>query len=86
MRLAGIAGKEVYTKEETLMALNTLLKDKNYGLIIVSENVLNLAKEEIMEIKLMDKDNLIIHIPAPDGFKEKNYIVKYIRESIGIKV
>lgn len=86
MRLAGIAGKEVYTREEILKELEVLLKDRTFGLIIVSENVLNLAKEEIMTIKLKDKDNLIITIPEPEGFREKDYIVKYIRESIGIKV
>lgn len=86
MRLAGITGKEVYTQEEVLENLEWLLNDKEYGLIIVSENVLNLAKDQIMEIKLKDKNNLIIHIPEPEGFKEKNYIMSYIRESIGIKV
>ena len=86
MRLAGIAGKEVYTEEEVMENLEWLLNDKEYGLIIVSENVLNLAREQIMEIKLKDKNNLIIQIPEPEGFKEKNYIMSYIRESIGIKV
>jgi V/A-type H+-transporting ATPase subunit F len=86
MRLAGIAGKEVHTREETLEQIEQLLEDKTCGLIIVSEKVLEFARDEIMEIKLTDKENLIIQIPEPEGFKEKDHIVKYIRESIGIKV
>ncbi len=86
MRLAGIVGMEVFTKEDVLKELDRLLADPEFGLIIVSENVLNMAKEEIMAIKLKDKNNLIIHIPESEGFKEKDYIMKYIRESIGIKV
>ena len=86
MRLAGILGKEVHTREEALNELERLLADPEFGLIIVSENVLNLAKDEIMSIKLNDKNNLIIHIPETRGLTEKDYIMKYIRESIGIKV
>ncbi|MBN2260168.1 MAG: V-type ATP synthase subunit F [Clostridiales bacterium] len=86
LRLAGIAGKEIHSKEELIDELNGLLKDPEYGLIIISEDILNMAKDEIMEIKLKDKNNLIVNIPEPSGFKEKNFIVKYIRESIGIKV
>lgn len=86
LSLSGIDGKEVHSKEEILEQLERLLSDKEYALIIISENVLEMAREEIMDIKLRVKDTLIIQIPGPDGFKDKNYIKKYIRESIGIKV
>ena len=86
LRLAGIAGKEIGSKDELISEINRLIKDSTYGLIIITEEIFNLAKEEIMEIKLNDKENLIIQIPEPSGFYEKDYIVRYIRESIGIKL
>ena len=84
--MAGIAGKEIGSKDELISEINRLIKDPTYGLIIISEDIFILAEEEIMEIKLKNKDNLIIRIPEPSGFKEKDYIIRYIRESIGIKL
>jgi V/A-type H+-transporting ATPase subunit F len=84
--LAGIAGKEIGSKDELISEIHRLIKDSTYGLIIISEDIFILAEEEIMEIKLKNKDNLIIRIPEPSGFKEKDYIIRYIRESIGIKL
>ncbi len=86
LRLAGISGKEIRSKDELISELDRLIKNPIYGLIIISEDIFNLAREEIMEIKLKNKDNLIIQIPEPSGFKEKDYIIRYIRESIGIKL
>lgn len=86
LRLAGISGKEIRSKDELIIEIDRLIKDPIYGLIIISEDIFNLAKEEIMEIKLRNKENLIIQIPEPSGFKEKDYIIKYIRESIGVKL
>jgi len=85
LRLAGIAGKEIGSKDELMIEISRLIKNPTYGLIIITEDIFNLAKEEIMEIKLKDKENLIIQIPEPGGFHEKDYIIRYIRESIGIK-
>ena len=46
---------------------------------------MNLAREEIMEKKLLSVETLIIEIPSMGEKLEENYITRYIRESIGIK-
>ncbi len=86
MRLAGIKGLEVHSAQELAAALETLMKSPEYGLILVSEEVQKMAEEEIMALKLSQRDRMIIQIPEPGGFKDRDYILRYIRESIGIKV
>lgn len=86
MRLGGIESRQVSNFEEAQSSLETLLEDANVGLIIVSENVHNMIKPLIMKTKLERKDTLIIQIPEPDGVRDKDYIMKYIKNSIGIKL
>jgi len=86
MRLAGIKGLEVHSAQELATALETLMKSPEYGLILVSEEVQKMAEEDIMALKLSQRDRMIIQIPEPGGFKDRDYILRYIRESIGIKV
>jgi len=86
MRLAGIKGLEVHSAQELAAALENLMKSPEYGLILVSEEVQKMAEEDIMALKLSQRDRMIIQIPEPGGFKDRDYILRYIRESIGIKV
>lgn len=86
MRLAGIEGVIVGTKEEILDVLKKILSDANIGIVIITEKILSMAEEEIMKIKLEREYPLITAIPGRDVQKRENYISKYIRESIGIKI
>lgn len=86
MRLGGIDGKIMTSKEETEEMIETLLEDITVGLIMISENIYNQIKEFIMEKKLVRMDTLIIQIPEPEGLKDKAYIMNYIKNSIGIKL
>lgn len=86
MRLGGIESRLVTNVEEAEDSLERLLEDKSVALIIVSENVHNMIEALIMKTKLERKDTLIIQIPEPDGLRDKDYIMKYIKNSIGIKL
>ena len=88
MRLSGIEGKIVKNKEELNRELYNLSKDIEIGIgiIMITEEVVNYSREEIMEFRLENTTPLIVEIPGKDGFKEKNRITKYIKESIGIEI
>ncbi|MBK5252129.1 MAG: V-type ATP synthase subunit F [Peptostreptococcaceae bacterium] len=86
MRFAGIDGKIVKTKEEMEEAVNALLKDEDTGLVILSENVFDKNRKYVMEKKLTEKKKLLIHVPEPEGLRDRDYIMKYIKNSIGIKL
>ena len=87
MKLAGIDGVIVHTRDETLAAINTALQNKDIGILIVTEMAMENVKAEVMRMKLERKSPLIVEIPdrhtGPD-FQVK--ITKYIEESIGIKL
>ncbi|SHJ31233.1 V/A-type H+-transporting ATPase subunit F [Dethiosulfatibacter aminovorans DSM 17477] len=86
MRLAGIEGKMVSTKEETENSLEELMQDNEIGLVFISENILNLSRDFVMDRKLSQKKTLIVQIPEPGGLQDSEYIMKYIKNSIGIKL
>ncbi|MDF2614950.1 MAG: Vacuolar H+transporting two-sector ATPase subunit [Clostridia bacterium] len=87
MRLAGIEGVIVHTKEEVIDFLKAAVIDPEIGIIILTEKIVDLAKEEIMEYKLKRKKPLIIEIPDRHGTaRGYDVITSYIRESVGIRI
>lgn len=86
MRLAGIRGEMVRTPEEVIEALDRILEDSRIEMVIVTEDVLMMAQEKIMELKIVKDRPLIIQIPSRGGPKNADYITKRIRESIGLKI
>lgn len=87
MRLAGINGVIVHEKDEILKEIDHVLQDKEIGILIVTELIMEKAKEELMELKMKQNYPLVIEIPDRHGFREKeNRIMGYIKESIGIGI
>lgn len=87
LRLAGIKGEIVHERSEVKQTLNKLIKDKEIGIILVTEKAALLIQEEIKEIKLNKPYPLIVEIPDRHGSnKENDYIMNYVKNSIGIKV
>ena len=87
MKLAGIDGVIVHTRDETLAAIKTALQNKDIGILIFTEVAMEKVKAEVMRMKLERKSPLIVEIPdrhAGPDFQVK--ITKYIEESIGIKL
>lgn len=85
MRLSGISGVIVTGREDFLEHLNGFLSDPKVGIIILTRDVMSLAEHEVMELKLLSKEKLIVEIPDFGGVMEDR-MSKYIRESIGIKI
>ena len=87
MRLAGIPGEVVHTREEFVEVMDRLLLDPEVGIIIVTEKILALGKDYINRIKAEDKIPLIIEIPDRHfGGKPNNSIGTYISEALGVKI
>lgn len=87
MRLAGIQGVMVHEKEELLRVMKETMKDETIGIIILTEKIVELAPEEIIEWKLKAARPLIVEIPDRHGTRRhENAITNYIRESVGIRI
>lgn len=86
MRLAGIKGVLAKTKETVVQELYRAWEDEDVRILIVTEKILALAPEEILEFKVKRDDLLIVEIPDRHGSNSGDYITRYIRESIGLKI
>lgn len=87
MRLAGMEGVLLHEKEEVLGVLKSATMDPEIGIIILTEKIVDLAPDVIMEYKVKNKKPLIIEIPDRHGTtRGADVITSYIRDSVGIRI
>lgn len=87
MRLAGVEGVVVHEIDEVKNALNEALKDKDIGIILITEKLGKLVAEEIKDIKLNYHTPLVVEIPDRHGTgRTPDSITKYVREAIGLRI
>jgi V/A-type H+-transporting ATPase subunit F len=87
MRLAGIEGVVVHTREEILHELEKLKEEKDIGILIITELLMERVQPELDEMKLSNKLPIIVEIPDRHGTRRPpDFLTRYIRESIGIKI
>lgn len=86
LKLAGIEGHIYTNKAEVLNKIDEKLADPDTGIILITQNIKSLATDEIMDRKLKFKKKIIVEIPSNDAPYEADFITRYIRESIGIKI
>jgi V/A-type H+/Na+-transporting ATPase subunit F len=86
LKLAGIEGEIIAEKSEVLKRIDEKLADPGTGIILITQRIKSMAKDDIMERKLKSKKTLIVEVPSIDVPYEADFITRYIRESIGIKI
>ena len=87
MRLAGIDGVVLHERNEVLEVLKAAMIDPDIGILILTEKIVDLARDEVMEYKIKNKKPLIIEIPDRYGTtRGTDVITSYIRESVGIRI
>lgn len=87
MRLAGISGVVVHTKQEVTRAINEALKDKEIGILIITEKLGSLVPEILDNIKINYPLPLVVEVPDRHGSRKgEDSITRYVREAIGMKV
>lgn len=85
LRLVGIEGVIVRNREDALKEMKEAVKNQDIGILILTEKIVDMIKDEYMEYKIKTKTPLIIEIPDRHGsIREYNAIKNYIRDSVGI--
>ena len=87
MRLAGVEGVVVRTRDELRAALEKALADKELGILLLMERFGREFPELIDDVKLHHRLPLIVEIPDRHGTgRKKDFITSYITEAIGLKL
>ena len=85
--LAGVRGRIVATAEELNRALGEALEDKEVGIILVTEDVANLAHRRVDDVMIRTTVPLVVEIPGPEGpSPDRPPLSEIIRRTIGIRI
>jgi V/A-type H+-transporting ATPase subunit F len=87
MRLSGIEGVVVHEREEILKELAKVKEKRDIGILLITELLAERVKLELDEIKLSSSLPIIVEIPDRHGPRRPpDFLTRYIRESIGLKI
>ena len=87
MRLVGVEGEVVHEKQELADAIDKATKDKEIGIIFVTELLSSKFPEEVNLAKENLHNQIILEIPDRHGSKRRaDFITAYINEAIGVKL
>ena len=87
MRLAGVEGVVVHEAEELREALQKAIKDKENGVILLTEKFGRDFPEIVTDIRINTTMPLIIEIPDRHGTgRRPDFITSYVSEAIGLKL
>ena len=86
MRLAGIDGVAALDKREVEEQLALVVDDESVGIVLITEKLAAMAKEQLDDIKLNRKRPLVLTVPDRNGMSGGTSITDYIREAIGVKL
>lgn len=63
LKLSGINSVTLTSKNDVLTKIDDLLAVKDIGVLVVTKNIYNIAKDKLDDIKLDQKFTLIVTIP-----------------------
>lgn len=87
MRLAGISGVVVHTREEVEKAIKEALEDKEIAILMITEKLGLLVPELINDIKTNYPTPLVVEIPDRHGSdRGMDSITRYVRDAVGLKL
>ena len=87
MRLAGVDGVIVHTKEEVEEKIEELIESEDIAIILITEQLRRRCGDYVNRKMLEKKQPLFLEIPDRHGFeRSKTSITDYIKKSIGLKI
>ena len=87
MRLAGIEGVVVHSRNDLLNAIDSCVLDNTLGIILITEKLVTLIPSRIDEMRRTEHLPLVVVVPDRHGTqREPDSITKYVRDAIGVKI
>lgn len=87
LKLSGIGGTFSKDREKLISIFKKTLKDEKIGTVILTEDVSEIVHDLLIEHRKKRKAKpLIVIIPGQGGLKDKDFILKSVKESLGVKI
>ena len=87
MRLAGVEGVIVHTREETLPALSEAMHKEGVAVVLITEKLAALCPAEVQDIKMHTPMPLLVIIPDRHGTSDMTAAIsRYLAETVGIHI
>lgn len=87
MRLAGVEGVVVHKEDEFKREFDSVLKNKDIAVLLITEKLVDLAPEYIEEQKINNRIPLIVELPDRHGSsRPDDYILNYVKDAIGVRL
>jgi vacuolar-type H+-ATPase subunit F/Vma7 len=90
--LTGVLGKVVEGADELNAALDEVLQAEDIGIILITADVIGLARERIETLMIRAEVPLVVEIPAPEGVvsrgtsPDRPRLSEMLRRTIGVKI
>ena len=85
--LVGVQGQAATTADELNQALDEALSAKDVGIVLVTEDVSDLIKDRMDQLKLRSTVPLVVEIPGPEGTSPgRPTLSAVIQRAIGVKI
>jgi V/A-type H+-transporting ATPase subunit F len=85
--LAGVHGEIVTTTGELNRALDAALADKEIGIVLVTGDVADLARQRVDMLRVRSAVPLVVEIPGPEGPRSDQLsLSEMIRRTIGVRI
>jgi len=87
LRLSGVEGVVVHEREDILKELAKVKEKRDIGILLITELLAERVQLELNKMKLSRSLPIIVEIPDRHGTRRPpDFLTRYIRESIGIKI
>ena len=85
--LVGVSGQSVTTADAVNQALDTALDDSDTGIILITDDVAELARRRVDALKTQRTTPLIVEIPGPAGPQpDRPALSDIIRQTTGVRL
>ncbi len=85
--LVGVEGHVVTSTDEVNQALDDALASRDIGIVLVTEDVADLTRARMEDLKLYSTEPLVVEIPAPGGVRENQpSLSDLVFRAIGVKI
>lgn len=83
--IVGVMGEVAHTREEASMAWQKALEHKEYGIIIITEDVADLIRETVDRYLFAETFPLVVEIPSRDGHFKRD-LKELVNQAIGVSI